>query len=219
MNKMKWDEGYPLLEQNNRSTNRFVSINGFVRRSCNKYYDRNIERERKLYQYLDLLRAVAGNQMNELFKDRNNSNRLIGEILPNLSDETIDELTTIYLIEEELKGNNAVNLHKSFDLPPIENTSKNIKATNSNLASPNKSSLLDWDFISPNHRSLSKLKEESEPEPTDTEIMEIVKQMNLDQQYMHLILDIQSIVKQLATIDKNVWRFRLIKNEYCWMNK
>lgn len=97
-----------------------------MQRTYNHYYPKNTERERKLYQYLDLLKAVAGNQINELFRDQDSSRNFIGEILPDLSDETIDELMTIYLIEEELKRSNTDKLHKSTDLPPIEHATAKI---------------------------------------------------------------------------------------------
>ena len=148
MNRMKWEEGYPLLDPSNRSTNRFLHINEIVRKLHDNYRFRNSARDQRLYKWLDLLGTITGNKLDELFKDETRSKEVIGEIFPNLSDESIDEIATLYLIEEEL--NEKEKPHKSIELPPLEKKSntKNVKIASTNVTSPNRS-LIDIGFLSP----------------------------------------------------------------------
>lgn len=53
---------------------------------------------------------------------------------------------------------------------------------------------------------------------SDFELMEIIKQLELDQKYAHLLIEVHSLLCQVNESTNYKWKFRSINGESYWIN-
>lgn len=222
LNKYKAEAGESLKEPDNRSTRRFLKLNELSSakpESCqisDQEYDKITSRN---INALKLLDKIFDDGLESVLTNPR-KHYLIKEIIPDITDDAIEDMCDYYFMYYNRKGKPfTIFTPKSTSSMPKLNIRK-IKMRRSSQPSRENSPILEQSQeSSPDSKSKKVKKEKVDDKPSDLEIMEIIRQLNLDSNMLHLIGEIEELVEKFAENDAYSWKFRSLKGQNYWVNR
>ncbi|CAI2374901.1 unnamed protein product [Moneuplotes crassus] len=222
LNKYKCETGESLKEPDNKSTKRFIKLNELTTPLPKPIHLSEEEFNRitnKFHNSLTLLDTLLDDNLETVLVDPN-YHQYIREIIPDATDDFIENLCDYYFTSYNKKGKGS-----SFLTPKTANPLPRLKIIRKKVQQSGKvsrasSPILEEFEESSSHSSIKKVPKASlGGKPSDAEIIEIIHQFNLDENLVHLLYEIELLVEKFAENDNHLWRFRSINGQNYWVNR